>query len=343
MRFTLKDICKYFNVPHATFALSFLALSFLLALHFDGTLYTSIWVLFIPRWIWDASTFLGIITTLVFWHTKYHTHCNDDTDKHYFHSLLPHMFTTLLLISFELLVCINASLTFPVYWVVVAMPLYLISFYSILSIFCTMGSKRVFVVFYDIHIAFTWIQVLFIGLRVDNITTWHWRNVFIPSWIMLILDIPFYIILVLLIYKIRMNKIGGDAVKTRTRVQFWSFTILFPFYYLLILIFLILLTLKLEGTLNASFALTFIPLYIILLLLTFSSLIVNRSNPLWFGLRTSFFEGLIRLCPILQDIVNISYSPSARNEDRESLNNAANLQDNNELAVIPYNDILLPD
>ncbi|KAI6648942.1 putative membrane protein [Oopsacas minuta] len=345
MRFTLKDICKYFNVPHATFALSFLAFSFLLALYLDGILQISIWVVFIPLWIWDIATLLGIIFTLTLWHTKYHSRCQDDTAKHYFHSILPSMFTMLLLISFELLVCINLSLSLPIYFVVTCMPLFIISIFSIFSILCTLGTKRVFVVYYDIHLVLSWLQVLFLGLRVDTIVTWHWANTFIPSWLLLVVDIFLYITLVLIIYKIRIGRIGEHRAKTRIKVQFWSFTILFPFFHILTTAFLILLVIKLETADNLYFSILFIPLYLILLLLILCSAVVNRSNPLWFGLRTSFFEGLIKFCPIFQDLVNISYSTSAPNEDRESLhvpNNGHN-QDTHDPAIVPYKDILSPD
>ena len=343
MRFTLKDICKYFNVAHATFALSFLAFSILLALYLDGFLSTSIWVVFTPLWIWDIVTLIGIILTLVFWHSKYHTRCNDDTDRHYFHSILPQMFTILLLITAELLICMNISLTLPIYFVVTFFPLFMISIFSILSIFCTLGIKRVFVVYYDVHLVFSWLQVLFIGLRVDTLVNWHWASTLTPSWILLVLNVFLYFLLVSVIYKLRISRKGEHAAKTRTKVQFWSFTILFPIFHFLTTIFLILLVIRLETATGLYYSLVFIPLYLVLLLLTFSSLIVNRSNPLWFGLRTSFFEGLIKFCPIFQDLVNISYSTSAHNEDRESLHNNTQLQDTHDVAIVPYKDILLPD
>ena len=338
MRFTLKDICKFFNVPHATFALSFLAFSFLLALSLDGFILTSIWVIFIPLWLWDIATLLGIITTLVMWHTKYHPRCQDDTDKHYFHSILPHMFTMLLLISFEILVCINQSLTLPIYSVVTCMPLFIISIMSIFSVLCTLGTKRVFVVYYDIHIILSWLQVLLIGLRIDESITCHWAVAFLPSWLLLVFDVLLYLTLIFVIYKVRMNKMD----ETRPKVQYWAFTILFPFFFLLTTTFLILLVTNLELG-DLYFSIVFIPLFILLILLAISSLVVNRSNPLWFGLRTSFFEGLIKFCPIFQDLVNISYSTSAPHEDTESLHNNGQTQDTQDPAIVPYKDILLPD
>ena len=339
MRFTLKDICKFFNVAHATFTLSFLAFSFLLALYLDGILLTSIWVVFTPLWLWDIATVLGIITTLIMWHTKYHPRCQDDTDKHYFHSILPHMFTMLLLISFEILVCINLSLTLPIYSVVTCMPLFIISIMSIFSVLCTLGSKRVFVVYYDIHVILSWLQILFIGLRIDESITWHWAVAFLPSWLLLVFDVMLYLTLIFVIYKVRINKMG----ETRPKVQYWSFTILFPFLHLLTTTFLILLVINLETGGRLYFSIVFTPLFILLILLTVSSLVVNRSNPLWFGLRTSFFEGLIKFCPIFQDLVNISYSTSAPHEDTESLHNNGQTQDTLDPAIVPYKDILLPD
>ena len=343
MRFTLKDICKYFNVPHATFALSFLAFSILLALYLDGFISTSIWVVFTPLWIWDIVSLTGMIITLIFWHSKYHTRCNDDTDRHYFHSILPQMFTILLLITAELLICINLSLTLPIYFVVTFFPLFMISIFSILSIFCTLGIKRLFVVYYDVHAVFSWLQILFIGLRVDSLVSWHWASTFVPSWLLIILDVFLYIVIVSIIYKIHISKKGENAAKTRTKVQFWSFTILFPIFHLLTTIFLIILVIKLETAKDIHYSIVFIPLYLFLFLLILSSLIVNRSNPLWFGLRTSFFEGLIKFCPIFQDLVNISYSTSTPNEDRESLHNNNPLRDTHDVAIVPYKDILLPD
>ena len=343
MRFTLKDICKYFNVPHATFALSFLAFSILLALYLDGFISTSIWVVFTPLWIWDIVALIGMILTLTFWHTKYHTRCNDDSDRHYFHSILPQMLTLLLLMTAELLICINISLPLPIYSVVSMFPLLMISIFSILSILCTLGIKRLFVVYYDVHVVLSWLQILFIGLRIDSLVSWHWASTLTPSWILIILDVILYILLISIIYKVHISKKGENGAKTRTKVQYWSFTILFPIFHLLTTVFLILLVIKLETTEGIYYSLIFIPLYVILFMLFLSSLIVNRSNPLWFGLRTSFFEGLIKFCPVFQDLVNISYSTSTHNEDRESLHNNSPLRDTHDVAIVPYKDILLPD
>lgn len=345
MKFNLQDFCKYLNVPYASFMISILLFSILLAFQLDSFLYTSVWVICIPIWLWDILAVIGAVLAIIIWHKNNNNTPitnNDDKERKYFRSILPTIFTLFLLIALEMLICINLSITVKVYWSSIFLPLHVLAIFAIISFLFTIPSKRGFVLYFDLHFISGVLQILFLALRLDDLITWDWLYVFIPSWLVLTLDWLFYLILVLTFLKIKIIRRGPSTANSRVRLQYYTFVLLTPILLILVIVFMLLLALRLDSHIIIHYSAVFIPFYVILLILICTSLTVNRSNPLWFGFKASFFEGILRLCPYLQEIANISYSTSAQQEDQESLHNGNQIQ-NKVIAIVPYSSILLPD
>ncbi len=82
----------------------------------------------------------------------------------------------------------------------------------------------------------------------------------------------------------------------------------YSFLVIPLLVFLVLLTNKLDGSIRVSYFSACAPLFLTFFTLTITSFGSRGGNLYWFGLRKPPFQFLFHVCPCLQLFGNISYS-----------------------------------
>ncbi|GIY84482.1 transmembrane protein 185A [Caerostris extrusa] len=142
---------------------------------------------------------------------------------------------------------------------------------------------------------------------------WNWVVVFVPLWIvmcMAVIGVLYAIIFASIL--LRTPEVGIEQRRTSMHSAVSYSVIVVP-----LLIFLVLLSNKLDSESSLTYAATCIPLYFTFIVLIFLAFGSKGGNHWWFGIRKDFCQFLLSICPILQEYGNISYSLHS-NEPEES-------------------------
>ena len=102
---------------------------------------------------------------------------------------------------------------------------------------------------------------------------------------------------------LRMPEVNAEQRRTSTNSALGYSFLVVP-----LLVFLVLLTNKLDGSIRVSYFSACAPLFLTFFTLTVTSFGSRGGNQYWFGLRKPPFQFLFGVCPCLQLFGNISYS-----------------------------------
>lgn len=256
--------------------------------------------MFLPLWIWKFMVIAGAsIGSYVWWkHPQYRV--EGEGYVHY-KAMLISLALQLLLLMFELLVCDKLENKRHL-WILVFIPLIFISIISVAVCIWAVKHDRSFEM--ELFCSVNILQFIFLALRLDEFVTWNWVVVFVPLWIimcMAIIGVLYAIIFASIL--MRTPEVSAEQRRTSMHSAISYSVIVVP-----LLIFMVLLSNKLDSESNLTYTATCIPLYftfVVLILLAFGS---KGGNHWWFGIRKDFCQFLLGVCPLLQEYGNISYS-----------------------------------
>ena len=169
-----------------------------------------------------------------------------------------------------------------------------------------------------------------------SIITWSWEITFIPLWIVLCISLVGVLYTIIFAgILLRMPDVNADQRRSSTNSALGYSFLVVP-----LLVFLVLVTNKLDQTVKISYFAATSPLF-----LTFFTLIItsfgSRGKPLalttpltlslsggnqyWFGLRKPPCQFLFSVCPCLQLFGNVSYSLYTHNNNNREVNRMTDL------------------
>lgn len=312
----LQSLFQDFNPSKFLVYLCLLVFSFLFGLRLDGEIKWSYWAVFWPLWVWKFTVIFGaIVGSYIWW--KHPQHRLEGEGYIQYKAMLISLALQLLLFMFELLICDKLENKRHL-WILVFIPLIFISVISILVCIWAVKHDRSFEL--ELFCSVNVLQFIFLALRLDDFINWSWVVVFVPLWIIMclaIIGVLYSIIFASIL--IRTPEVSPEQRRTSMNSAVSYSMIVVP-----LLVFLVLLSNKLDSDRSLSFVATSIPLYftfVVLILLSFGS---KGGNQWWFGIRKDFCQFLLGVCPLLQEYGNISYSlHSDENEIIERTNVAA--------------------
>nr|CAG4644063.1 EOG090X087A [Lepidurus arcticus] len=294
---------------------SLLLFSLFLALNLDGVLHWDYWTIFAPLWAWKMSNIFATIMGMYFW-WKFSRSRQFKLDaeayvhnKAMFLSLVSHI----LLCVFEVLICDKLTSN-RLLWVLTFAPFFLLSVISVPICIWAVRHKRCCEI--ELVCAVNILQALFLALKLDNLITWRWEVVFIPTWITLCIAlVGFIYAIVLAAVLLRTREITNLQKRSSvSTVLVYSFTVVPA------VIFQVLLTNKLDDNLELSYVAVCLPLYISLATQILRSFTSRGGNPWWCGMRKEFSVFLLEAFPSLTLYGNIScHRPVVCEPERSAL------------------------
>merc|ERR1719384_1841540 len=153
-------------------------------------------------------------------------------------------------------------------WILVFIPLVVVSILSIAICVWSVRHDRTFEL--ELFCAVNILQFVFLALKLDNIITWSWEITFIPLWIVLCISLVGVLYTIIFAgILLRMPDVNADQRRSSTNSALGYSFLVVP-----LLVFLVLLTNKLDQTVKISFFAAASPLF-----LTFSkNLKYNNIN-----------------------------------------------------------------
>ncbi|XP_076346971.1 transmembrane protein 185B [Tachypleus tridentatus] len=296
----LQNLFQDFNPSKFIVYMCLLVFTLMFALCLDGTIQWNYWAIFLPLWLWKGLVIAGAsMGSYVWWrHPQYRL--EGEGYVHY-KAMLISLALQLLLLMFELLVCDNLE-NHRHLWTLIFIPLIFISVVSIGVCIWAVKHDRSFEM--ELFCSVNVLQFIFLALQLDGFISWSWVVVFVPLWIVMCLAVigVLYAIIFASIL-LRTPEVSPEQRRSSLHSAISYSLIVVP-----LLVFLVLLSNKLDNDSVLSFIATCIPLYftfLVLILLSFGS---KGSNHWWFGIRKDFCQFILGVCPLLQEYGNISYS-----------------------------------
>lgn len=218
----------------------------------------------------------------------------------------------MLLLTFEVIVCDNLE-TRRNSWNIAFIPLLFISLLSIPICFWSLRHGRGIEL--EFFAALNFLQILFIGLKLDFQLTVSWVVVFLPTWVLLSFTLVIIIYVTIIAAMLaRSPDLAGDGLAERHRANFTSIPTLSTIF-VPISLFLVMLTNKLDSPphmLTPGYFLISVPLFLALIILTHSTFGSRPGSLWWFGMRTDFCTFLLNQCPCLKEFGNTSYTRTSQ-------------------------------
>ncbi|EDO35343.1 predicted protein [Nematostella vectensis] len=328
-----------FNPSKFLLFLMLFVFSILLALRLDGTIRWSYWAVFTPVWIWKMMVISGAMTGICFWikHPEYRGEGESHVE---FKAMIICLILHLLLLIFELLVCINLGGR-NYQWRIMFMPLYVLSSLSIIA--CVWGFRHDRSVELETVFSVNILQFIFLALKLDDVIKWRWVVVFVPMWIvlsLLCLLVLYYVIWSIIF--VRTTEVLPAQRQGHVMVAIASVLLVIP-----LLTFQIILSNWLDKVNQDMFVGVMAPLQISLLSLLTTSFYHKGGNHWWFGMRKDFCEYLLGACPCLQEYGNVSYkfpeSMFSERQEETSTDMCRAPPDYHIKSVVPVVSIETPD
>lgn len=274
-------------------------------------------IVFLPLWVWNTVLVMAVSLGIGCWVKKKNARYGKEQKRH-FGAMLQTFFLHLPLFLTEILVVVNTEAGGSLSWTAVFTPMYVLSLLSIAACIISCCIKHCNVEFEILSIA-SFLQLLFIGLRLDSITSWNWAVVLIPTWIGLVL-----LVIGLVVYAVfRCCLIVTEEDQEVVRLQRPLTALLLVCLSLIIvcvILFLALLSARLDKLISMSYSALFVPLHISLLLLLVTTITRDSANPWWLGIGRSFTEFILDTVPIVREYANISHRHGySDNEDEVHL------------------------
>lgn len=303
-----------FNMSKFVVYSSLLIFSMLFALKLDGQINWSWWSIFTPLFIWKGIAVAGAIVGSFVWWRRPQNRLNADEYIQY-KAMLISLATHLLLLMFELLVADNlANGPNRHSWILVFVPLVFISLISIPICIWSIRHDRSYEL--ELFCAVNMLQFIFLALKLDKVITWPWEITFVPLWIVLCISLVGVLYTIIFAgILLRMTDINAEQRRTSTNSALGYSFLVIP-----LLVFLVLITNKLDGTVEMKFFAACAPLFLTFFTLMIASFGARGGNQYWFGLRKPPCQFLFGICPCLQLFGNISYSLYSNQGNSNSTN-----------------------
>lgn len=300
-----------FNPSKFTVYFSVLIFSILFSLRLDNRITFSYWLIFLPLWIWKSIAFLGALVGIYIWLKKPEYRVSNSSYVH-FKSMNISVALQILLLMSEIMICDKLE-TKRNTWIVALSPLLFISLLSIsVSIWSVKNGRGIELEFFA---SINLLQIILVALKLDNFITWSWIVIFIPSWILLCFAIVVMLYaMVFAIAVLRSPDLGSEHRRASIHSASSSSMVFLP-----MLIFIILLTSKLDSPANVvspPYFVTCLPLFLTLIILIRLSFGSKSGSLWWFGMRTDFCTFLLTLCPCLKEYGNTSFIMNTRLGDQ---------------------------
>ncbi|KAH6937007.1 hypothetical protein HPB50_025096 [Hyalomma asiaticum] len=296
----LQSLFEDFNPSRFLVHCCLLAFTLLFSLRLDGVISWNYWVVFLPLWIWKFMVIVGAVVGSYVWWTHPQYRNEGDGQVHY-QAMVISLFLQLLLLVFEVLACDNLQNDRHL-WTLVFIPLIFISVLSIAVCIWAVKHDRSFEL--ELFCSVNVLQFIFLALQLDKFIQWSWVVVFVPLWIVMCLAVigVLYAIIFASIL-LRTPEVSPEQRRTSLHSAVSYSMIVGP-----LLVFLVLLSNKLDTEDSLGYTETCTPLYFTFLVLIFLSFGSKGGNHWWFGIRKDFCQFLLGACPLLQEYGNISYS-----------------------------------
>merc|ERR1719220_1707161 len=302
----------------------------LFALKRDGILHWSWWSIFIPLFVWKGFAVSGAIVGSIVWWRRPQNRLNAEEYIQY-KAMLISLATHLLILMFWLMCADNLEnydavstgnihtnhLRTTVWrhlWVIVFVPLVFVSIISIAICIWSVRHDRPFEL--ELFCAVNILQFVFLALKLDRLITWPWEICFVPLWIVLCISLVGVLYTIIFAgILLRMPEVNAEQRRTSTNSALGYSFLVIP-----LLVFLVLLTNKLDGSIRISFFAACAPLFLTFFTLIIASFGARGGNQYWFGLRKPPCQFLFGICPCLQLFGNISYSLYSNQGNSNSTN-----------------------
>lgn len=305
----LQGFFQEFNASKFVLFTALLLFSMLYSLKLDGVLDWSWWAVFLPLWLWKAVAIAGACVGSYVWWRRPQSRLNTEEYLQY-KAMLISLAVHLLLLMFELLAADNLS-SRRHKWILVFIPLVFVSIISIAICVWSVRHDRSFEL--ELFCAVNILQFVFLALKLDHIIPWSWEITFIPLWIVLCISLVGVLYTIIFAgILLRMPDVNADQRRSSTNSALGYSFLVVP-----LLVFLVLLTNKLDQTVKISFFAAASPLFLTFFTLIITSFGTRGGNQYWFGLRKPPCQFLFGVCPCLQLFGNVSYSLYMTNNNRE--------------------------
>lgn len=310
-----RSLFQDFNVSKFVVFTSLLIFSMLFALKLDRAIDWSWWSVFTPLWVWKGIAILGAIVGSYIWWRRPQNRLNAEEYIQY-KAMLISLATHLLLLMFELLLADNLESERHL-WILVFVPLVFISILSIAICIWSIRHDRSFEL--ELFCAVNILQFIFLALKLDRLITWPWEITFVPMWIVLCISLVGVLYTIVFAgILLRMPEVNAEQRRTSTHSALGYSFLVIP-----LLVFLVLLTNKLDGSVRISYFSACTPLFLTFFTLIIASFGSRGGNQYWFGLRKPPCQFLFGVCPCLQLFGNISYSLYSNNRMGSSNNSGS--------------------
>jgi len=268
----LQGFFQEFNASKFVLFTSLLLFSILFTLQLDQVIHWSWWSIFAPLWIWKGIAISGAAVGSYVWWRRPQSRLNSEEYIQY-KAMLISLAVHLLLLMFELLTADNLDARRHM-WILVFIPLVFVSIISIAICVWSVRHDRSFEL--ELFCAVNILQFVFLALKLDGIIFWSWEITFIPLWIVLCISLVGVLYTIIFAgILLRMPDVNADQRRSSTNSALGYSFLVVP-----LLVFLVLLTNKLDKTVKISYFAATSPLF-----LTFFTLIITS-----FGTRGGLFD-----------------------------------------------------
>jgi len=317
----LQGFFQEFNASKFVVFSALLAFSLLYTLKLDGKISISYWTVFLPLWIWKGIAIVGALIGSYVWWRRPHARVNTEEYIQY-KAMLISLAVHLLLLMFELLVADNLQ-SGRHQWILVFIPLVFLSIICVGICVWSFRHDRSFQL--ELFCAVNSLQFIFLALKLDQLLRWSWEVTFIPLWI--VLCVSLIGVLYTIIFAGILLRMSDQRRSSTNSALGYSFLVV-P-----LLVFLVLLTNKLDKTIQITYFAATSPLFLTFFTLIITSFGSRGGNQYWFGLRKPPCQFLFTMCPCLQIFGNVSYSLYNNNNNN---NNNANSTNSPEMEEYPH-------
>jgi len=320
----LQGFFQEFNASKFVVFTSLLLFSILFTLQLDRVIHWSWWSIFIPLWIWKGIAIAGAAVGSYVWWRRPQSRLNTEEYIQY-KAMLISLAVHLLLLMFELLCADNLDTgagggVHRHMWILVFVPLVFVSMISIAICVWAVRHDRSFEL--ELFCAVNILQFVFLALKLDGIIPWSWEITFIPLWIVLCISLVGVLYTIIFAgILLRMPDVNADQRRSSTNSALGYSFLVVP-----LLVFLVLLTNKLDETVNISYFAATSPLLLTFFTLVITSFGTRGGNQYWFGLRKPPCQFLFGVCPCLQLFGNVSYSLYTTNNNNNNSSSQARME-----------------
>ncbi|XP_065884380.1 transmembrane protein 185B-like [Dysidea avara] len=299
----IKDFLQNFNASNFVVYVCLLIFSLLLSLRLDEIITWNYGAVFFSIWLWNAIWIAGLIVGIITFIRKRELREDEDQRIHFKAIIVSSILQGILFLQ-EILIVVNVE-SGKHEWRAIFTPAY---FLCLLCIFaCIWSCWRRRGVELELLGILNILQLVFLGIRLDELVEWTWAVVLIPTWILIVVFFVGLPVYGLVLVALHVTADNPQEIKKR-RLPDLGVIVCGSIVAVCVTVFLSLLVRTLDDHNDIDFTTVFIPLHIALLALMVSTVTRHPGNPLWFGIRKDFYDLAVENIPILQEYFNISYN-----------------------------------